>query len=128
MIDYTTGKPIKLTQDEFLKRFLAERALLDNGPKNLKTMTSISNVPEKNKGFSYLIDKIINEKAPVIPNGNYMGGKATYKLINNQYVPHVLKNGVETAYPKGAIDYYKKDGKTINVNQLRLIDNKTKDN
>jgi hypothetical protein len=128
MMDYATGKKKMMTQKEFLKRWLSERALLNNGPKNLKTMTSISNVPKKGKGFSYLIDKAINEKAPVIPNGNYMGGKATYKLIGNQYVPHVIKGGQITPYPEGAINLYKKDGKTINIDQLRLIDNKTKDN
>ena len=72
-----------------------------------------------------------------------MGGKATWKLeyVNDKnkpgkgkgtgnwaYVPYVFKGDEETGYPGGAINLYKKDGKTINLNQLRLIDNKTKDN
>lgn len=128
MMDYATGKPIKLTQDEFLKRFLAERALLNYGPKNLRTMTSISKVPEKGKGSTNDPYAGVKALSPVIP-GYFLGKPASWFLNDDKtaYEPGLLGtgagSGVITKYPKYKIDI-KKGGK-YNFDQLSQI-NKTK--
>ena len=145
MIDYTTGKPIKLTQDEFLKRFLAERALLDNGPKNLKTMTGISNAPEtggKGDGFSYLIDDNFAGDPLTAEVPNYLAGRGeeSWFAVKTKKVDKKDKTGktesgddgklvqVEEVLPRSEWSYQKKvEGKDVlDPKTAILIFNKNK--
>ena len=128
MMDYATGGKKMMTQKEFLKRFLAERALAENGPKNLKTMTSISKVPEPGKGFTNDIDALIKGGAPMI-KGYFLGKPATWRIneTRTKYIPYYDRMGTPTPQDeKYGIDI-KKDDK-LNLIQLRQINNSKTEN
>ena len=140
MMDYATGKKKMMTQKQFLKRWLSERALLYNGPKNLKTMTSISNVPGGNKGgFDYLIDSNFTGDPSVASIPPYIAGRGSesWFLVKGEDE----KDRTEWTYqkknenkgkldPKTAISVFntnKKGDISYNRTGHRQISNKTKD-
>ena len=137
MMDYSTGKAVKLTQEEFLKRWLAERALSEYGPKNLKTITSVSKVPGGNKGgFDYLIDSNFTGDPSVATIPPYIAGRGSesWFLVNEgdraEWTYQKKNESKGKLDPKTAISVFntnKKGEISYNRTGHRQISNKTKD-
>ena len=137
MRDYSTGEKLKLTKSGFLKRFLAERALLNHGPKNLKTITSVSKVPGGNKGgFDYLIDSNFTGDPSVATIPPYIAGRGSesWFLVNEgdraEWTYQKKNESKGKLDPKTAISVFntnKKGEISYNRTGHRQISNKTKD-
>tara|TARA_R110002124_G_scaffold233896_4_gene399277 strand:+ start:11897 stop:13480 length:1584 start_codon:yes stop_codon:yes gene_type:complete len=138
MMDYATGTKKMMTQKEFLKRWLSERALLNDGPKNLKTMTSVSKAPGGNKGgFNYLIDSNFTGDPSVATIPPYIAGRGS----ESWFLVKESEDRAKWTYQKKNESKGKLDAKTaifvFNTNKKgdisynrtghRQISNKTKD-
>ncbi len=126
------GNELKLTQDEFAKRWLAENAIHKYAPRPMAV--SNSKVSEKDKGFMYKVDAAIKATAPII-SGRFDGKGANFKLVDvdgvQQYQLLQTKAGVTMPNPDLSVPLYKKNKKgenVINLTRLRtFMGGETKD-
>ncbi len=110
------GNELKLTQDEFAKRWLAENAIHKYAPRPMAV--SVSKKSDDDSGSYYEIDSAVSQLKPLISTGYFKGSQASFQLVDEgdpstwYYAPLLTVPGQTSVYApsqKFKINVYKTD-------------------